>query len=100
MNSKQQAKNAERRQGRRIECAPTLVPLFVEGLPDPVEAEVVNVSVAGLGLRVQSGLPLGSAVHLELKETVVAGHICYCVENESHSYDTGVEIADVANRET
>jgi hypothetical protein len=62
------------------------------GDPDiQLPARVKNVSGRGLGLELDGPVAAGSALKLELDDTLILGEVIYCRRNES-AYYIGVEI--------
>jgi PilZ domain len=72
-------------------------PVVVQILTDPptrMEARVKNASGRGLGLVTPAPIPAGSAVRLEMEDTVVLGEAIYCRDDQGLHY-VGVELDQV-----
>lgn len=59
--------------------------------PRTIDGRVVNASGRGLRLLLNSPLPVGAAVQVELGQTMLLGEVCYAVP-EVRSYAVGLEL--------
>jgi hypothetical protein len=89
---------SERRRARRIPCTPTRVIVRVDERPTPVEAEVLNISKAGIGLRTASAMTLGWCVQVDMEHSVVTAKVRYCQMNENGTFHIGLEILHIMPR--
>ena len=57
------------------------------GEPDlRLPARIKNVSARGIGLELQGPVAIGSALKLELDDSMVLGEVIYCREDETSFY--------------
>jgi hypothetical protein len=57
------------------------------GEPDiRLPARIKNVSVRGIGLELEGPVAIGSALKLELDDSMVLGEVIYCREDEASFY--------------
>ena len=57
------------------------------GEPDlRLPARIKNVSARGIGLELQGPVAIGSALKLELDDSMVLGEVIYCREDEASFY--------------
>jgi hypothetical protein len=54
-------------------------------------ARVKNVSARGVGLELQGPVAVGTALKIELDDSLLLGEVIYCREDEASSY-VGVEL--------
>ena len=66
-------------------------------LRDPetrVPATVINASSRGLGLTTTSAIPPGTALKIQIQDSLILGEAVYC-RQEPHSWFIGVELNQV-----
>lgn len=62
------------------------------GEPDiRLAAHIKNVSTRGIGVELQGPVAIGTAVKMELEDSLVLGEVIYCREDETSFY-VGVEL--------
>lgn len=62
--------------------------------PEPVAIRIRNISKGGLGLRIPTFLPLGTQVHVHLKQSVAYAEVRYCVRVGSE-FHAGVAVGKI-----
>ena len=79
------------RRGPRFETDQSIwITLF--GEPDiRLPARIKNVSARGLGLELQGPVAVGTALKIELDDTLLLGEVIYCRDNQTFCY-VGVEL--------
>ena len=87
--------SAERRHERRQTCEPIPALVRIDSLSSA--AQVLDISLSGLRLRIDSCLPAGTGITVSFNSTIAIGNIRYCRPNQDHSFDAGVQIEDVLN---
>ena len=90
-----EAAGRNRRRETRIQCDPASVLLEIDGHPEAVEGQVVEVSKSGLQLRLETTVPAGQTARVTLASMIISGQIRYCRPNDTGSFDTGIVILDV-----
>jgi hypothetical protein len=67
--------------------------ITVFGEPDiRLPARVKNVSARGVGLVLQGPVAMGSALKLELDDSLILGEVIYCRADDKDSFYVGVEL--------
>jgi hypothetical protein len=64
------------------------------GLPNPMEARIVDVSGSGMRLHAPRPVECGASVEIDAVEMLILGEVCRC-QAESTDYALGVRITGV-----
>jgi hypothetical protein len=86
---------AEQRRSRRISTNDSAVAKILEaGSESLMDARVLDVSAGGVCLQVPQAVRPGTAIQVNLGNTLVKGEVRYCIEADG-SFRLGVQIEDV-----
>jgi hypothetical protein len=83
------------RREMRWPCTPTVVYAHLDGYDEPVPAQIVEISKAGVQLHISEPLAVGSLMTLEMGGTTVLGDVRHCDIRADQSYTVGVQLCDV-----
>lgn len=89
----------EQRREPRVSISQPVRLTLLEGLPDrrvSLEATVENASESGLRLLVDQAITLGTAVRLDLENTLILGEIRYC-QQAGDRYAVGLHLEHSLN---
>jgi hypothetical protein len=84
-------------ENRRNNRIPLERPIVLTVLGDPelrIEASVKNASPRGIGIVAQQPLAAGTAVKIEIGDSMFLGEIMYCRAGED-GFFTGIELTEV-----
>lgn len=87
--------SSERRRENRTPCDALPARLRTESTSLP--AQVLDISLSGVRLRLASCLPVGTSVTLCFSNTIASGKVRFCRANPDHTFDAGLRIEDVLN---
>jgi hypothetical protein len=59
---------------------------------------VLDVSKTGLRLHLESSVPVGSSIEVDLNTSVVFGQIRYCRPDELDGFEAGIQIETVKDK--
>jgi hypothetical protein len=65
---------------------------------DAMPARVLDISISGVRLALDSSLPVGADVTVAFNKTIAVGRICYCrPDHNSESFHAGMQLEEVLN---
>ena len=91
----QQDPSSERRSEIRTPC--DAIPALIRTNAAPLPAQILDISLSGVRLRLNSCLAVGTDVTVSFNNTIALGNVRYCRANPDHTFDAGLRIEDVLN---
>jgi hypothetical protein len=85
----------DRRRDPRLSCDSTVVALHLDASDEPLAANLIEVSRAGLKLQAAEALPVGSLITIDVGEITVLGEVRRCDPGPGDSYTVGLLTHDV-----
>ncbi len=86
---------AERRHEPRFETAQFASVTQLTGAPEPLPANVLEVSTRGIKLKLAQSLPVGAPLKIDVRSDLILGEVRYWTPEEDGSYCVGVEIDQI-----
>ena len=85
----------ERRIENRFACADLVRVEWLEddGRVGATEAVLEDISRVGACIEVEAQIPLGVAINMRLNNTLLFGHVCYCVFRD-YGYFVGIRFSE------
>jgi hypothetical protein len=84
----------ERRSETRFEPDQPVSVVLLNGADAEIPARIVNMSGKGISLAAEQQLPIGSAVKVNLEDSMLLGEVCHCHHNQG-SWIFGVKLDQV-----
>lgn len=82
--------NQDRRRDLRFPCDTSAVEVHLDARDQPLTAHVIEVSRAGLKLRMDDALPVGTPLTVEVGKLSVLGEVRRCESGPDASHTVGV----------
>lgn len=79
---------------RRLPCDVTTHNLFTSDSDQPLQAEILDISVNGLRVRMSSAIAVGCQIKIDFEKHLLAGEVRSCRPEASGSFQVGLQITE------
>jgi len=86
--------NVERRKEPRLSTAQSARLTILDHVRASLRAEVMDFSGRGMRLRTSFEIPMGTAVRIDIEDSLLLGEVCHCVQVDDH-YEAGIKLDQV-----